>query len=109
MAATALRKRRVRRIASLRSQGLSSSQIGKRLNLAPSTIRDYERDPFRDKARKRQRRYAVEGVTNPSGEYEVKTMKGTWKSGGPHEGKGRVHNKTRGRQMRALIGYYQGR
>ncbi len=109
MAASALRVKRIRRIAALRSQGLSSSQIGKRLDLAPSTVRDYERDPFRTKARRRQRRYAVEGVSMPAGGTEIASVKGSWKKGGPHEGKGRVHNQARGRQMRAVIGYYAGR
>ena len=104
-----LRVRRIRRIAALRSQGLSSTQIGKRLRLAPSTVRDYERDPFRAKARRRQKRWAVEGVSMPAGGTPVAGVKGQWKSGGPHKGVGVAHNKARGRQMRAIIGSYAKR
>ena len=102
--ASPLRVRRIRRIAALRSQGLSSTQIGKRLRLAPSTVRDYERDPFRAKARRRQKRWAVEGVSMPAGGTPIAGVKGTWKKGAPHKGVGRHHNIVRGQQMRAIIG-----
>jgi hypothetical protein len=101
--------KRIRRIASLRSQGLSSPQIGKRLGIAPSTVRDYERDPFRKKARRRQLRYGVEGVSMPAGGTPIESVKAHWKSGAPAKGKGVAANLKRGRQMRAVIGSYSHR
>lgn len=101
---TALRLRRIRRIAGLRAQGLSSSQIGKRLDLAPSTVRDYINDPFRQRARKRQRRWGVVGVTMPAGGTPIDYVKGSWKRGAPHEGVSLRDAEIRGRQLRAVIG-----
>jgi hypothetical protein len=104
VASSDLRRRRVRRIAGLRAQGLNSPQIGKRLGIAPSTVRDYERDPFRQKARRRQKRWAVEGVSMPAGGTPIAGVKGRWAKGAPHKGVGKAHNLARGRQLRAVIG-----
>lgn len=108
MAASALRAERLRRIKALKRQGLSSPQIARELGIAPSTVRDYLNDPYRQKARRRQRRWAVEGVSMPAGGTEISAVKGKTKKWHPHEGKGRIHNQARGRQMRAVIGYYAG-
>lgn len=101
--ASALRKRRVRRVAALRAQGLTSAQIGKRLGLAPSTVRDYWNDPLRRRARARQARWAVTGVAG------ITSVKKEWRKGAPHPGKGAPHAAARGRQMRAVIGSYAKR
>ena len=101
---SAERKRRIRRIHGLRSQGLTSPQIAHRLGLAPSTVRDYINDPFRQRARKRQRRWGVVGVTMPAGGTPIDYVKGTWKRGAPHEGVSLRDAEIRGRQLRAVIG-----
>ena len=103
-AATELRRRRIRRVHALHAQGLSSKAIGKRLDLAPTTVRDYLNDPLRAKARKRQAKGAVAGVAGIS---SVK-LDG-WKRGGPVQGKGAGKARARGRQVRAIIGYRVGR
>lgn len=108
-AVTAFRLRRIRRIAGLRSQGLSSRQIGHRLGLAPSTVRDYVNDPFRQRARKRQRRWGVVGVSMPAGGTPIDYVKGHWKSGAPHKGASLHDAEVRGRQLRAVIGSYARR
>lgn len=103
-AVSVLRLRRIRRIAGLRAQGYSSSQIGHRLGLAPSTVRDYVNDPFRQRARKRQRRWGVVGVTMPAGGTPIDYVKGHWKKGAPHKGTSLHDAEIRGRQLRAVIG-----
>ena len=98
MAASALRQARVRDVLRLRKQGLSSSEIGKRLGLKPSTVRDYWNDPDRAKARIRQRKYGVVGIKT------VTEMHPPWKRSRPAD-----TASSRGRQMRALTGYYARR
>ncbi len=100
---TPQRRVRIRRIAALRAQGLSSPQIGKRLGIAPSTVRDYENDPYRQKARRRQLSYAVEPALRLNGG-EVTAIHATAKFT-PHKGRGKTHNATRRRQAQALIGW----
>lgn len=109
MALSKARQVRIRRVHALRAQGLSSPQIGTRLGIAPSTVRDYINDPYRQRARKRQRRWAVDGVSMPAGGTEITSVKGKWRSGGPHQGEGVAHNRARGRQMQAVIGHYARR
>ena len=104
MAISALRAARIRKIAALRSQGLSSPQIGKRLKLAPSTVRDYERDPYRNRARARQRTLGVSGVSMPAGGTPILAVKPGTKKWHPHKGVGVKHNAIRGVQLRAVIG-----
>lgn len=99
MTPSTLRKARIRDVARLRRQGLSSTQIGERLGLKPSTVRDYWNDPYREKARRRQRKYGVTGIKT------VTEMHPPWKKSRPSE-KGASF---RGRQMRALTGYYARR
>jgi hypothetical protein len=78
--------------------------VCRELGIAPSTVRDYLNDPFRAKARKRQRTYAVDGVTMPAGGTPIKAVTPSAKFT-PHKGKGVAHNLARGRQMRAIIGW----
>ena len=109
MAVSATRQRRIRRVQALRSQGLSSSEIGRRLNLAPSTVRDYWGDPLRKKARVRQRRYGVSpAIHMPRGVItSVKAPTKRWHPAGkPNTEAGA---KARNRQMRAVIGSYARR
>ena len=103
------RQTRIELVRELKRKGYSSREIGERVGVAPSTVRDYLLDPGRVKARRRQRELGVSGVTNPSGVYPVTGMKSRWKKGGPHRGKGETNAYVRGIQMRALIGYYSGR
>jgi hypothetical protein len=98
------RRARLARIRALKAKGRTSTQIGRELDLAPSTVRDYLNDPYRQKARKRQRTYGVEGVTMPSGGTEITEVRPSAKFT-PHKGKGREHNLARGRQVRAIIGW----
>jgi hypothetical protein len=110
MAGTAKRRERLAIIRRYKRQGLTSQEIGQRTGIAPSTVRDYLTDPRRERARSRQRQLGVTGVTNPSGVYPVTKLKASgWKRGGPHRGRGAENAATRGRQVRALIGYYAGR
>lgn len=95
--ASATRRARLKAIRALKAKGRSSAEIGRELNLAPSTVRDYLNDPFRAKARRRQRRYGVTGIKT------VSEMHPPWKRSAPSE-KGASY---RGRQMRALTGYYK--
>ena len=103
---TVLRKRRIVRVQALKAQGLSSVEIGRRLKLAPSTVRDYINDPLRLRARHRQRHYPVRGVHMPAGGTPIAAVKSHWKSGGPAGEPGLAGAAIRGRQMRAVIGYY---
>lgn len=96
---SALRKARVRDVLRLTRQGKSSSEIAKQLGIAPSTVRDYRNDPYRTKARVRQRVYGVTGIKT------VTEMHPPWKKSAPSK-LGASH---RGRQMRALTGYYARR
>jgi hypothetical protein len=104
-----LRKRRIARVQALKSQGLSSAEIGRRLKLAPSTVRDYSNDPLRKRARHRQRKYPVRGVHMPAGGTAIEAVKANWKRGGPAGEPGLADATLRGRQMRAVIGYYARR
>ena len=97
-APSALRKARVRDVLRLRKQGLSSTEIGKRLGIKPSTVRDYWNDPYRENARIRQRKYGVIGIKT------VTEMHPPWKRSAPAS-----TASARGRQMRALTGYYARR
>ena len=103
MAAKATRQARVRKIAALRSQGLSSPEIGRRIGIAPSTVREYERDPTGAKRRARQLRYAVDPPVALNGG-EVVGLRPSSKFT-PHKGKGLTHNAARNRQVRAIIGW----
>ena len=96
---SALRKARVADVLRLRRQGKSSSQIAKELGLAPSTVRDYWGDPYRSKARIRQRKWGVTGIKT------VTEMHPPWKKSAPST----LGASMRGRQMRALTGYYARR
>jgi transcriptional regulator with XRE-family HTH domain len=93
----------VRRVQALKAKGLTSPQIGKKLGIAPSTVRDYLNDPDRSKARRRQLTYAVEPAIQLNGG-EVTAIHKTAKFT-PHKGKGRGHNAARSRQMQAVIGW----
>ena len=97
MAASALRQARVRDVLRLRKQGLSSTEIGKKLGLKPSTVRDYWNDPNRTKARIRQRKWGVTGIKTAT------EMHPPWKKSRPST----LGASSRGRQMRALTGYYK--
>lgn len=101
---TPTRAARLAAIKRLKAKGRTSSQIGRELGLAPSTVRDYLNDPDRARARKRQLRYAVEGVTMPAGGTEVTHVTASAKFT-PHKGKGRSHNLARGRQYQAIVGW----
>ena len=104
-----LRRRRIVRVQALKAQGLSSAEIGRRLKLAPSTVRDYSNDPLRKRARHRQRRYPVRGVTMPAGGTSIEAVKTHWKRGAPAGQPGLADATLRGRQMRAIIGSYARR
>lgn len=106
MAVSAIRRARIVKVQALKKHGFSSPEIGKRLNLAPSTVRDYLNDPYRGKARKRQRKFPVVGVSMPAGGTEISAVKTRWKSGAPAQPEGPAGAAKRGRQMRAVIGYY---
>ncbi len=101
--ASALRIARIAEIGRLKSQGLSSAQIGKRLGLAPSTVRDYLTDPNRDRARRRQLSYAVDPSVSLNGG-EITALHAS-KKFTPHKGRGKGHNAARNRQVRAIIGW----
>lgn len=101
---SALRAARLRRIRALKKRGWTSARIGRELDLAPSTVRDYLNDPTRAKARIRQSRYSVVGVSMPADGTPIRSVKARWKRGGPHQGEGMAHAETRGRQLRAIIG-----
>ena len=101
------RRGRVELARRYKAQGLTSRAISERMGIAPSTVRDYLTDPYRRRARSRQRQLGVTGVTNPSGVYPVTNLKASgWKKGGPHRGAGATGAYVRGVQVRALIGYY---
>jgi transcriptional regulator with XRE-family HTH domain len=93
----------VRRVQALKAKGLTSPQIGKKLGIAPSTVRDYLNDPDRAKARRRQLTHAVEPAIALNGG-EVTAIRETRKFK-PHKGKGRGHNAARSRQYQAIVGW----
>lgn len=97
---SATRRRRLHRVHALQAQSLTSRQVGQRLRLAPSTVRDYWNDPLRAKARARQAQLGVAGVEG------VRTVAPVWKRGGPHRGRGAVHARIRARQLAAVRGRY---
>ena len=103
--ASNFRLERLRTITELKRAGLSSSQIGKQVGLAPSTVRDYLNDPHRSKARIRQTRklYVLDGPT--LGGTEVVQVKRRWKSGAPAKGHSIEAMEKRGRQLRAVVGW----
>ena len=103
--ASNFRLERLRTITELKKAGLSSSQIGKQVGLAPSTVRDYLNDPKRAKARIRQARklYVLDGPT--LGGTEVTRVRRRWKSGGPAKGNSIAAMEARGRQLRAVVGW----
>lgn len=111
MALSTTRQARIQRVHGLKSQGLSSKQIGERLDLAPSTVRDYLNDPLRRKARRRQLKWGIGGVHMPEGGTEILRYKKTrWKNSQKPAGPpGPAGEAKRERQMRAMIGYYRGR
>ena len=100
------RASRVGIVRELTRRGYSSREIGERLGIAPSTVRDYRTDPERASARIRQRKLAVVGVDMPEGGTPIAGVKPRWKRGAPHRGEGMFHARVRGRQMRAIIGWY---
>lgn len=99
------RLERLRTITELKKAGMSSSQIGRQVGLAPSTVRDYLNDPNRAKARTRQsaKLYVLDGPT--LGGTEVTQVKRRWKSGGPAKGNSIAAFEKRGRQLRAVVGW----
>lgn len=103
MAISAVRAARLKKIQALKAKGLKSPAIAKRLNLSPSTVRDYINDPYRAKARRRQLTLAVEPAIALNGG-EVTAIRQTAKFT-PHKGKGRAHNAARSRQYQAVVGW----
>ena len=106
MSVSETRRERLRAIRAAKKRGLTSKQIGAEIGIAPSTVRDYLNDPGREKARIRQRRYSVVGISMPAGGTPIRDVKARWKRGGPHRGEGMEAARIRGRQMRAVTGYY---
>lgn len=107
MASSALRRERLRSIRQLKQAGLSSTEIGRELGLAPSTVRDYLNDPTRSKARIRQRArlFVLGGPT--LGGTQVTDVSRKWRRGGPAKGASPTAAEKRGRQLRAIVGYYR--
>lgn len=106
---TPLRRRRIAEARKLKKQGLTSAQIGAQMGLAPTTVRDYLNDPQRRKARKRQSRYSVVGVSMPAGGTPIESVRAKWERGAPAKGVGMGAARKRGRQLRAIIGSRVGR
>lgn len=73
----ASRKQRLRAARRLKAQGLSSPAIGKRLGIAPSTVRDLLTDPTRSNAKRRQK-----NLSRRRARARVRAARG-WKRGGP--------------------------
>ena len=106
---TPTRQLRLGAIRRLHDRGLSSREIGRQLDLAPSTVRDYLNDPYREKARLRQSFHSVRGVTMPAGATPITKVKARWARGGPVKGRGALAADARGVQLRAVIGSYAHR
>lgn len=102
-----LREQRVKLVQELTAQGMSSTLIARQLGIASSTVRDYRSDPDRGLARARQAQLGVEGIAIQG--TPVERVKRRWELGGPHKGRGSVHAAVRGKQLRAIVGYYAGR
>lgn len=94
-AAGRARAQRVRVIYRLRADGLTYDQIGVRLGLKPSTVRDYASDPKRRRAKQRQRNLARRKA-------RARAAGRTWKPIRARE-HGRV---TSDAQRRAIVGAY---
>ena len=109
MTVSSKRSERVRIVRDMTSRGASSRVIGRRLGIAPSTVREYRRDPFRELARARQRRWGVTGVHMPAGGPPIRAVKGRTGKWHPHEGDSQGDAAIRGVQMRAVIGSYARR
>ncbi len=103
------RSERVRIVREMTRRGSTSRVIGKRLGIAESTVREYRRDPFRELARARQRRWGVTGVHMPAGGPPIRAVKGRTGKWHPHTGDSQLDAAIRGRQMRAVIGFYARR
>lgn len=100
---------RIEAVTKMVTEGFSTREIAELLHIAPTTVRDYRNDPERKKARKRQRKYPVTGISIPAGGTPVAAVKSRWKSGGPAGDPGLAGAAIRGRQMRAVTGYYARR
>lgn len=96
-ALSALRRHRLHRCHGLRAQGLTSAAVGRRLGIAPTTVRDYWNDPLRVKARARQAQLGVAGGG---------TVAKKWRRGGPHQGTGARHARVRAVQLGIIRGHY---
>ena len=106
---TRTRRRNVLLVKRRTRQGATSKQIGQELGLAPSTVRDYRTDPYRDRARRRQRRYGVSPAVNLGGGLvtSVKGPTSKWHPAGNPETEAGAAK--RNRQIRAVIGSYARR
>jgi hypothetical protein len=106
---TRTRRRNVLLVKRRTRQGATSKQIGAELGIAASTVRDYRTDPYRERARRRQRRYGVSPpiFLNDGLVTSVKGPTGKWHPAGRPETEAGAAK--RNRQMRAVIASYAKR